>query len=60
VITGIGFQSGSSLDFAITQGPSVPFTLGSYEEVSLEVSFHPSSEGLHSGAFQVEYAPVEP
>ena len=60
VISKIGFQSGCSPDFAVTQSPAMPFTLGSYEEFSVEITFRPGSEGLHSGAIQVEYIPVEP
>ena len=60
VITRIGFQSGCSPDFVVTQGPAMPFTLGSYEEVSVEITFRPNSEGLHSGAILVEYNPAQP
>jgi hypothetical protein len=60
LITGFGFESGSSPDFTVTQGPSLPFRLESYEEVTLEITFQPGSEGLHAGALQVEYIPAEP
>jgi hypothetical protein len=60
VINKIGFQSENSADFAVTQSPAMPFTLGSYEEVNVEITFNPSTEGLHSAAIQVEYTPAQP
>jgi len=60
VITRIGFTVGGGEDFSVSQGPALPFTLGSYEEVEVEITFFPSAEGLHTGGIVVEYNIVQP